>query len=437
MSNVGGTSFTSLRLQLSTNALAANFVVESMNGIIQEGMVSFGSPVTVGISFDFQVADSNFENREKGIHIYSTNDEPISVIAENFVFPFNHGVFLAYPCLYFETDSGYEYSVISVDATGSLKSQVLLVGCENDTKIVITPSRDISIPESLQTDSTDMSVDAGSPSNELLINKMQTFLITSEQDLTFTKIVSNKPLTVIAGHECASVPFFSSGCEPLAFQVPPVSTWGTNFFLTAFSGRGIGVQSVFKLLTTSINVTTVSFKCGISTSEPIIRQISGSFEFLSSENCFLQASAPLLVVQLAQSGSIDEIGDPAIALISPTDQYIHEISFLSLPTSSFPFNYINVVVTLEHFSTSSVILDGEVLDCEWVAILNSSNSVVGYACNKTMTSGTSSPEQHNVTHSSENGLMSVLVYGFNRRSKTGYAYLAGQQIFVGDGEHCT
>ncbi len=430
MSNVGGTFFTSLRLTLGTNSSTADYVVESTNGIIREGTISFGSPVTIEISSDFQVTSSGFDNRAKGIHVYTTNDATIFLIAENFVSPFNHGVFLAYPCLTFET--GYEYYVISADASGNLKSQILLVGCEDETIISVTPTQLISLPENLQEESSGLvSIEAGVSGSDMSINRMQTLLITSTSDLTLTKIVSNKPLTVIAGHECASVPFFSSGCEPLAFQVPPSITWGTNFLLVPFAGRE--TDSTFKVITT--NESSVSITCA-NADNPFSFRLHGNFEFPTSHYCYLRSSQPLLVVELALSGTIDGKGDPAIAQVSPIDQYVNEISFLSLPSNSFSVNYISVTVPIEHFNPTSILFNGEVLSCQWKAIFNDTETMqpIGYGCNTTVPSATTSFQQHTVSHSDSNGLISVLVYGFNSRSSTGYAYLAGQQILVGDGK---
>ena len=434
MKNVGGTSFTSLRLIIGTTSPSASYVIESIDGVIQQGTVSLNSPTTVDISSDFQIVGSDFENREKGIHIYTTNDEEIFVIGENFIQPFNHGVFLAYPCLTFETENGFEYFVISTEATGTLASQVVVVGCENETKVQVMPTQLISLPTNLQeASSTSASIEAGMTSSELTLNQMQTLLVSSTDDLTGTKIVSNKPLTVIAGHECASVPFFSTGCEPIAYQIPPSLTWGTSFLIGAFDGRDPEAGSVFRLLTTE--ETPIIITCG--NSEPTgIPSVTSVFEFSTNQYCFLRSSKPILVVQLSVSGSIDNRGDPAAALVSPIDQYVNKVSFVSLQTSVFPTNYITVTVPAQHFNPSSILLDGNVLDCTWTAIRNDSdlNQTVGYGCSKSVTSGASSPEQHSISHADDDGLLSVLAYGFNERSKTGYAYLAGQQIQVGDGE---
>ena len=435
MRNLGGGAFTSLRLVIGTTAESADYVVETSAGeMIQMGMVSSGTPVVVEIPshLELQITQSNFENREKGIHVYTTGDETIFVIGENFIHPLNYGTFLAYPCITVAGDASYEYYVVSTDdPTDFLHSQFLLVGCEDDTTITVTPSQSVTIPQDPQTSmTTSVTVEANTMSDEFTLNQLQTLLVSSVDDLTGTKIVSNKPLTVISGHECANVPSSESGCEPLALHVPPLATWGTKFLLAPFAGR-TGVQN-FKAI--SAEAASIIYTCGTTS-----RGAQGvtTLEINTDEYCYVESSQPLLLVQLSTGGSIDSKGDPAVAMISPIDQYVSEIAFFSLPTSNFPSNYISVTVSAEHYDAESIMLDEAAIDCEWQEIRNDEEEIVGYGCSKEVTSGANNPTQHSVTHTGANGLLSVLVYGFSAFPGRGYAFLAGQKIAVTDGELAT
>ena len=433
MPNLGGGTFTTLRLVIGTTAESADYVVETSARMIQTGRVSTGTPVVVEIpsNLKLQVTESNFENRQKGIHVYTTGDQTIFVVGENYVNPLNYGTFLAYPCIAIDTDTGYEYYIVSTDdPTNFLHSQFLLVGCEDDTTITMTPSQSISIPEDLQMSmSTLVTVEMNTMSNEFTLNQMQTLLVSNVDDLTGTKIVSNKPLTVISGHECANIPSSESGCEPLAFHVPPLATWGTKFLLAPFAGR-TGVQN-FKAV--SAEAASIIYTCG-TTSRGAQGVTTLEINVNATKYCFFNSSKPLLLVQLATGGSIDRKGDPAVAMISPIDQYIRGIAFFSLPTKDFPSNYISVTVSAEHYNAENIMLDGAAIDCEWQEIRNIREEIVGYGCSKAVTSGANAPTQHNVTHTGANGLLSVLVYGFSAFPARGYAYLAGQMIDVTDGE---
>ena len=433
MRNVGGSPFVSLRLVIGTTADSANYVVQTSTEMIQRGTVTSQNPVTIEVPsnprrLNLQVTDGTFSNRDKGVNIQATGDEEIYVVAENFVSPFNFGVFLAYPCITVP-GGNYEYYVVSTDATNLLNSQFLLVGCEDDTTISIEPTKSIMIPQDPQmATTTTVTIDAGMTSQDFSLNRYQTLLIRSSNDLTRTKIVSNKPLTVISGHECANVPISESGCEPLAIHVPPLAYWGTRFLLAPFTGR-TGPQ-IFRVIS-AVNTDVVHI-CGVEDGDKFQSEEKTFIEISTDKFCFLESTEPVLIAQFSTGGSIDNKGDPAVAMISPISQYVKELSFLTLSSTDFPLNYISVTVSEEHFNTRQILLDGEMLDCEWKDIYNRDEEVVGYGCSKAISSGTS-PTQHTVTHDNEDGQISVLVYGFNARQSLGYAYLAGLDITAGDG----
>ena len=429
MKNAGGESV-SFRMTIGTTHEAAEFIVESRSTVIHQGTTSNSTPVSVQIQNEYQVTNSEFSNREKGLHVYATNNATIFIIAENYIFRTNYGVFLAYPCLKFETENGYEYIVASAEVTASAESQVLLVGCENDTEIKVIPSQLVSLPRDFQaTNPPNILVSVGDSTNGTL-HQMQTLLISGNHDLTGTKIVSNKPLTVIAGHECATIPSNSGGCEPFAVQIPPTFTWGVNFLLSPFSSAVSGtVYQILTLEETSVDITCRNSSLSYTTSADIT---ATGFKFVRNTYCSLHSTRPILVVQFATDGIFDGIGESAITLVSPTDQYVSELSFITLPEDTFPANYIIVTVSAEHFNESRILLDGEPIDCQWSEIYNVSNVVSGYGCRRNVSSGTNTPKQHVLSHSDKDGLISAVVYGFN--SYTTYAYLGSLHISAGNGE---
>ena len=246
------------QLIIGTFASNASYSVETTAGVIQTGSVSFSSPATVTFNTAILVDGVEYAHREKGIHVRATGMEPIFILVTTSNIA-GFGDYLAYPCQNFETD-GYEYYAVSVTSTSSgFRSQVVLVACEDDTEIMITPTETVNLP--MEADSTLISILAGD-NHTVTINQTQTLLVaTTGADLTGTKIVSNKPLTVISGHECGNVPESVKFCEQLAVQVPPTSTWGSEFLLAPFTGRTSG--QYYKVVASS-NGTTVICKCGTS-----------------------------------------------------------------------------------------------------------------------------------------------------------------------------
>ena len=309
--------------------------METAAGVTQTGSVSLNSPATITFSTNILVVGSEYAQREKGIHVQTTGVEPIFV----FVTTTNiagFGDYLAYPCQSFEIDN-YEYYAVSTTSTLlGFRSQVVLVACEDDTEVIITPTETVNLPMDAQDpDSSHINILAGD-NHTVTLDQMQTLLLsTSGADLTGTKIVSNKPLTVISGHECGNVPESFRFCEQLTVQVPPTSTWGSEFLLAPFTGRTSG--QYYKAVASS-NDTTVAYKCGTSRTLAIVLTNPGqSFLFRTelTDYCYLFTSKPVLVVQMATGGFVDNVGDPVMAIVPPIPQYVSSASFFIPGDSHF------------------------------------------------------------------------------------------------------
>ncbi len=427
MPNIGGGAFSSVRLLIGTAATSSvDFVVETLSADtsipmqIDGGTISASSSYTVASDIELEVLGSS--DRNKGIHVYTTGDEPLFVIGENYINGVNHGVFLAYPCLQLELAREYTYYVFSAeDSSGFAHSQFLLVGCENETLFVIYPTQDVNIPTDLQIENAPtVLVSTGSFSWQLRLNQMQTLLVNSHENLTGTKIVSNRPITVISGHECGNIADSAGVCEPLAIHIPPLDTWGSKFLLAPFAGRAS--DQYFKIIAAS--QTSINYTCGKVSYHfhDIIQHL-----FNSSEYCYLESLDPVLVFQASIDNVIDSSGDTAVALISPIGSYVNRVSFYALPTTTFPSTFISVTVTAELYTEIDILLDNEVIDCDWTKINNSDMVTVGYGCSKSGFTGSDqrSPIQHSL-HATNTGLFSALVYGFSGGPALGYAYLSGQ-----------
>ena len=431
---IGGSRFATVRLTIGTPTMMENFVVRTFDQVIHEGNVTSSSPVVVSVPMDLIVTGNDFNNRRKGIRVTAAESGQLFVLAETFVSSLIHGAFLAYPDpreALGDDDIEYEYVIVSTDP-GITNSVFLLVGCDDNTTFTIVPSQTVELPSNLQSSLfAPVSVNRDTRSHQLILHQMQTLLVShSSLDLTGTRVVSDKPLTVISGHECANVPQDASGCEPLAVQVPPVATWGTEFLLAPFAGRS--TPQIFKIVASN-DTSSLTISCGDSS--PAGALIQNSVYTLATSNyCHVESASPIFVLQLATGSTTDGLGDPAIAIVSPIDQYINSIEFFTLPTNLFPSNYINILVSAENYDPNSITVDDTVLECQWQEIYNSSRNVVGYGCNTTVTSEATATIQHNVTYGIPDGRLSVTAYGFNIPPiATGYAYLTGQQLKITEG----
>ena len=417
------------QIYIYTASEQASYVIENTEGEqLAAGQATSSTPGRYDIKpldsvLNTFVISSDFKYRKMGFHVRATGDEAVSVLytmGESLRF----SSYQAYPLITFEGEDSYVYYAVSVvtEAKTGFSSQVLLVSCEDNTEIVIKPTDSITLPADAQKENTPLvTIARRETSHPIMLNKAQTLLFLSKNDLTGSKIVSNKPLTVISGHECGMVE--ANYCENLAVQVPPVVVWGNQFLLTPLAHRKSGQ---FYRIVSSADVTSITYKIvGEEAKFVVIPKAGGVFKLQTKKGAFvyLSSNKPVMVVQLAAGNKVDDIGDPIITLVSPTHMYVSSTLFVALESFMFTMQAISVTVEAgDDFDPASILYDGTKLDCEWIAIRDAEDVTKGYGCTYIGVTGGST---HTVSHKN-NGRLSVLSYGFGVQS--GYGYLAGMHF---------
>ena len=89
------------------------------------------------------------------------------------------------------------------------------------------------------------------------IAKGNTVLLGATEDLTGSKISSNKPITFITGHQCGFLPGNVTACDHLTEQLPPAETFGFKFVLVPLLERE---QDDYKIVA-SRDGTMVNLNC--------------------------------------------------------------------------------------------------------------------------------------------------------------------------------
>ena len=194
--------------------------------------------------------DSGYKYRNLGLHITSLPTQPITVIVIGDDTP--HLTHLAHPYLE-QLTTAYTYYGVSADGSSYILSfsQLLLVGCRDNTIVTITPTQNISIPENPQlSDSIYLNITAGD-NHTITLHELQSLLIINSFDLTGTKIVSNHPLTVISGHDCARIPTEYGDCDPISTQILPTVKWRNSFLLPPLTSRTNGQR--YKIIVSENN----------------------------------------------------------------------------------------------------------------------------------------------------------------------------------------
>ena len=391
---------------LSTLNVTYHITVDSLN-YTRNGTVTKYRPDPYNYySSRFQTRSSSFVDRFKAIHV--TSDHPISLSLHDYV-----SSYLVLPCHEYPGVSQYEYYTVSTSSYYNYSlSEALLVGCSNNTNITIVPSVDLFIPLDAQVNgSVDILVTKGR-SHTITLHEGQTLLLGkgNGSDISGTHIISNKPLTVITGHECGSTPEMieRSYCNHLQLQVPPTITWDKSFILTNFIHyRYRNLLSYVKVVTSQAD-TTVTVHCNGTTN--ITRYpvgAVGTYHYNVTDYCFIKADKPIFVVQFPNS---DYYYRTSMVLIASMGQYLQTIEF-DLHFYWYR-DYFKLVITtsVEGFSPTAILYNGQAT-LNWTAIYDSSRNIVAYGT-KIDFIGFRYFSNHSVIHTGRNGKLSVQVQAY-------------------------
>ena len=345
-------------------------------------------------------------DQDKGIHLMISSDR-VTVIGQNLAQTFL--------CLPITNVCGGEllYYGISVprapfgEFNSNDSSSVLVVGTEDNTIMKLTVTQPVTISVSNST----VDLTAGIQYS-FVINRLQTVLIRSVDDLTGTKIVTDKPVSVLSGHQCASVPKNSGSCEYLIVQVPPTTLWGRVYYTAPLATR----RSYTIKVLAAYNSTVVDIYCNNTRESYNIREGESVNKTLSlQEYCAINSSKEVLVVQLShgrQDDGVDNIyGDPMMTLVPATNQYSSKFQFSTLQGRAGYTHYMNIIVLAQYYQSDTIyLISGGVnrsLDTnQWVPIMVN-NVTEAYSVQVMISEVVAAIIQSNIQN-----LMSAIVYGF-------------------------
>ena len=194
----------------------------------------------------------------------------------------------------------------------------------------------------------------------------------SEDDLTGTKVTGTCYLSVISGHQCAFYPANAQSCDGIMEQIPPIETWGFNFFLSPLAKR----QSAGYRFIAGADNTVVTHRCKCSEPDTFTLTSAGNFREVLvnvSTYCHVESNQPLLVAQYSlghEYGGVNDIfADPFVTLIAPVGQFNNKYNFVLVesvtpqdvaqPVTFDP--YLNLVVTSECCQRNEILYDGQPL----------------------------------------------------------------------------
>ena len=400
------------------------------------GNMTHSAPAEIKIKGS-DISINNDSIRDRAVVVKSVNNNPLSVVAyvEGL---FSSDVYKVLPCILLPVET-YEYYAVSVpmakipvyngmanekvfeETQGN--SAIVIVTSERETVLNITLTQTVKITaEDLLLQIPERKFEVGRTVTVKLPNQTQTLYIGSNNDLTGSRVTSNKPVSFISGHECGNIPEGINYCDQLVEQIPPTATWGKNFILRTIAGRT--AYDIIKVLA-SLDCTDVTVSC---TDIPLQTFSINKGEFkdvnVSSNNsCFFSSTRPVLLVQFSVASDIDGVlqGDPLMVVIPPIEQYRSNYS-ISILTPSLRFshgqlNFINIMVPIG-VDPSGIRLNGSDLSNVIFTSIPCGSNIEG-SCGSTALVPV--PEgQCSLTHTDPLATFGAIVYWLAFRVGSGY-----------------
>ena len=392
----------------TTESTDVDFVIEFSDGMTINGVVSPYNSTTVYLPETYVV--STIYERNSGVSLRTLGNKLISVSVASH-FHISSDSYLALPLIEYRGVDEYTYFAVTSEADTNETSRVLIVSGYNWTSITITPTKDIVIPGDL-TGGEDYVLEAWA-SYTVILDSLQTLLLESIQSLTGTKIVSDRPVTVVSGHQCALVPDNSSSCDYIIEQLPPTLNWGRNFIFPLLASR---LGGTYVTVVASEHDTTADFRCtliseNVTDTDTLELGYPGNYSLLvlapDDQVCSMTSNRPIIVA-LFSGGEGEDVanGDPLMIIVTPLEQYTTSDAEHSIVGGDdFEMFYVNVAVEGE---PEGLLLNNERLTESLVAIHSTSGDLVGYAAQVMLSSPslTLSVDYPNTSYS-------ALVYAFN------------------------
>ena len=385
-------------------------------GYYHHGTLSAGGKVTLNLPSSIEV--SSHHDQDKGIYLTTSSDN-VTVIGQSLISATSDS-FLAFPIV--ELDDAYVYYGISVPKavvhSESINSSILIVGTENNTIMRLTVTQYVTIGVG----DTIVRFIPGIQYS-YVINRLQTIFIGSPEDLSGTKIATDRPVSVFSGHQCANIPSNITACSHLIEQMPPTAMWGKVYYVAPLVNR---TSYTIKVLA-AYHSTTVNMYCNNTLQSYIINE--GEFFNVKSRMnvyCAIYSNKKVLVVQFAHGGSeeFNIHGDPMMTLVPATNQYLNKLYFSTVhnPVVSDYNHYVNIIVMRQYYQPNMIYLvvggvNRSLVTQQWVPIqVNNINET--YATQVRIPEGITQ-----VIHTDATAQMTAIVYGFTIND--GYGHMGG------------
>lgn len=313
-------------ITLSSRTTTTVTLSNSAKSFLQVVNLQANVPQAVSIPVSACVPTTNDVKDNFAVHI--TANDPISVYAVNAGAAVADGA-LAYP----EESYSSEYYVASYEGlSASAPASFIIVAAENNTIIEITPSVDTRGPHQAGIMYT------------VSLNKGETYMEfgTKDFDLTGTHIKARdkKKIAVYSGTKCVNIPKGCAACDVLMEQVIPVDRLGKKYLVGPFSDKTVTPKYTYRIVSTENNnkifVNNVLLKT--------LKKGEVYTKFDETDPLCITSDFPIMVIEYTQGSNCTTIGDPAMVVMPPVEQFIDRVNYATPTYKGFLDHHVYVLI---------------------------------------------------------------------------------------------
>ena len=385
---------------VNSDTQTVNYLVKAPKiGLYKTGIIKPNDELIIKLSNNIEVSSHN--DQDNGVY-FETSGNRVTVFGQNELST-TSDTFLVIPTTS-DCITEYTYYGLSVVRSSSsyrnYYSSVLIVGTENNTMMKLT----VPQPVTIKIGDVSTRLTAGRQYS-FMINRLQTVYVRSHEDLSGTKVVTDKAISVFSGHECGRLPWNTGDCDHLIEQIPPTALWGKVYYTVPFATRKIYTIKVLA----AYDRTVVLILCNNYNRSIIINK--GKFVSLTlQEYCTIHSDKEVLVSQFSHAGGI---GDPMMIVLPATIHYTDsfDVSTIRNPSRSHYLHYVNIIVLSQYYQPHMIHMiengvNKSLLVEKWIPI-TANNITEAYATQVRVQEGVVK-----ISHENPEALMTTTVYGF-------------------------
>ena len=393
------------------NSVYVSFLADSLNGITPIcqlfGCTACTTPIMVDSSTNILSGDTLY-SVERGMLVAS------AVFIDSLTQSSDYTLVLM---LDPQANHSFVYYAASIDFIGGYLQQlhsnddsiIRVTALVGNTEVRVAPSKDVNITGSLVHHREEII---------FMLNIGETLTVSSNEDLTGSRVTANRAISFYSGHYCA--PGRTTNCSILTEQIPPYNSWGNTFILhTNISGlRG----NMFKIIASDVGAN-VSINCTTDETDYEVNNYNLGFRqhtvlSVSHDYCTVKSDEYILIIQFRDSSP--PLMDTFMTIIPALVHY--EDSYVLNAHESFN-NYIAIIVKDTDPTSNSIMINNNPVTVRWQMI--ELDGDVYYFGTVMLTAG-----RHVVTFSENSVTFGVIQYGFNGNDT--FALPAGMRLNIAE-----